>query len=93
MAFSADGRLLVTAGRDVRLWRVSDRQRLLTFDLQQARVHELRFEPDGKTLLFTQTDHAGKQSEIKLIDLASISGALAELGFQADDLPVSDAPQ
>jgi WD40 repeat protein/tRNA A-37 threonylcarbamoyl transferase component Bud32 len=85
LAFDPTGRLLATAGRDLRIWRIADQQRLLTFSTNAAQVHELRFSADGKRLLCTQTKATGTESEIKIIELEQLTIALVELGFEPRD--------
>jgi WD40 repeat protein/tRNA A-37 threonylcarbamoyl transferase component Bud32 len=85
LALDPTGRLLATAGRDLRIWRIVDQQRLLTLSVNEAQVHELRFSEDGQRLLCTQTTTTGTESEIRIIDLGQLTNALVELGFERRD--------
>jgi serine/threonine protein kinase/WD40 repeat protein len=52
LAFSRDGRILVSAGHDrtVRLWNVADGTPLATFGGHNSKIKSVAFSPDGKTL-------------------------------------------
>ena len=50
-AFSPEGRLLATAGRDIQLWDVSSREMIHEpLTCQQEQVQTLAFSPDGRLL-------------------------------------------
>ena len=68
IAFSPDGQLLATgnANCEIHLWRVSDRQRLLTLQGHKGWVRKVAFSPDGQTLA-----SASEDGTIKLWDLPS----------------------
>ncbi|MBU8895607.1 WD40 repeat domain-containing protein [Corallococcus sp. M34] len=54
LAFSPDGRFLVTGGYDhvVRLWRVDGGERVAEIAENPAEVHAVAFSPDGKRIAF-----------------------------------------
>lgn len=58
IAFSPDGQFLATGNTncDLHLWRVSDRQRLLTLQGHRGWVRKIAFSPDGQTLVSSSED-------------------------------------
>ncbi len=68
IAFSPDGQFLATgnANSEIHLWRVSDRQRLLTLQGHRGWVRRVAFSPDGQTLASSSED-----GTIKLWNLPS----------------------
>lgn len=68
IAFSPDGQFLATgnANCEIHLWRVSDRQRLLTLQGHRGWVRKIAFSPDSQTLASSSED-----GTIKLWNLPS----------------------
>jgi uncharacterized protein (DUF885 family)/Tol biopolymer transport system component len=68
LAFSPDGALLASAGRDGRLqvWRMATRQPIYSFEGLADPAYALAFSPDGRLLAFS-----GDNGEIQLLDLTT----------------------
>ena len=50
LAFSPDGRMIASAGRNVQLWNAATGQLIRTFARHAGYSHSISFSPDGKTL-------------------------------------------
>jgi WD40 repeat protein len=59
IAFSPDGRTLVTGGldHDVKLWNFEKRTQVTTLKGHTAPILSIAFSPDGKTMVSTDGNH------------------------------------
>ncbi len=77
LGFSADGRLLATAGRDVRLWDAATGAPRLTVERQASSVRQVAFSPSGRRLAAVVDDKA-----IVVTELADLLDAVDNLGLK-----------
>jgi WD40 repeat protein len=66
VAFSRDGRALVTLGDTVRLWDPATGKQRQEFEMHDWMAHSIALTPDGKTVVTGGSDHA-----IRLLDLTT----------------------
>jgi WD40 repeat protein len=65
VAFSPDEQLLATAGRELKLWSVSDGQLVATLEGHSDAVTSVAFSPDGKQLASAGADGSAKIWEVR----------------------------
>ena len=66
VAFSPDGRCLLSTDGDMRLWDIASGQELLRFERVVETIHDAAFSPDGRYIL-----SGGYGGDIRLWDVAS----------------------
>lgn len=76
VAFSAEGRLLATAGDDrtLRLWNAETLEKLCVFPAQNSSVLDVAFSPDGAFLAI-----AGVEEQVTVWDMKALRKTLADL--------------
>ena len=81
VAFSPDEKLVATAGRELKLWSVSDGQLMATLEGHSDAVTSVAFSPDGKHLASAGADGSAK--------IWQVSGGEVETELESHDAPVS----
>jgi WD40 repeat protein len=76
-AYSHDGRFLVSAGSDVRLWQATTGELLLTLDQQPSGIRHVALSPSGRRVAATLEERS-----IAITDLAELMAAVSNLGLK-----------
>lgn len=82
VAFSPDGKTLVTSGNDgtARLWDMAGRRQLASLDGRSSQVHTAAFSPDGRTLF---TSHDGSKARLWNVHTRKQTATLTGVGSPA----------
>src|SRR5262249_29837751 len=92
MAFSPDGRMLVTTGSDVSVWDVASRRRVATLTGHTGNTRGVAFSPDGRVMATSGDDHTVVLWDTNRLGMTARPAApLGQLAAAGDGHPVAVA--